>query len=95
MRDTHFPDDIRQYDNDPRSPFYNDGGKEVFIETRSAELLSDVTELDMVENSDIGEIVMDSWGNGKAGDKASMLSALDKYFEKLAETQTESEWCDK
>ena len=95
MSDSGYPDDIHQYDNDPRSPFYDDRGYELFFESRKQELIDDVSELGDVEVEDIGEIVMDSWGSGKAGDKAGLLTALDNYFSDLAEKQTNKEWSDK
>lgn len=95
MSDSGYPDDIRQYDNDPRSPFYDDSKHEAFVDSRKSELLDDVSELGDVEVEAIGEIVMDSWGNGKAGDKAGLLNALDKYFDNLADKQAEKEWEEK
>ena len=44
MSDPHYPDDIRKYDNDPRSPFYDDSAedaKDEWIDQRAEELAED------------------------------------------------------
>ena len=94
MKDTGYPDDIHQYDHDPRSPFYDDKGYESFIETRVEELLADISELMMVEGEDIAEIVFDQWQDGSSDNKKAVLKRLDDYFEKLADDQADKEWGD-
>ena len=37
---SHYPEDIRQYDNDPRSPFYDDS-YERYIETLAYDIATD------------------------------------------------------
>jgi len=39
MSDPNYPDDIRQYDHDPRSPFYNDPTESVAFENQKQEML--------------------------------------------------------
>ena len=44
MRNDNYPDDIREYDDDPRSPFYDsraDDAKEDWINNKIEELLAD------------------------------------------------------
>ena len=95
MRDTNFPDDIRQYDNDPRSPFYDDRGYELFFDSRVEELLKDITELTDVDHDAITEIIFDQWLDGSAANKTEMLNRLDTYFNSLAEKQADKEWGEK
>ena len=95
MSDSGYPDDIHQFDNEPRSPFYDDSNHEAFVDSRKQELLDDVSELGGVEVDAIDEIVIDSWGKGKAGDKAGLLTSLDNYFGDLADKQAEKEWGEK
>ena len=92
MSDPGYPDDIRQYDHDPRSPFYDDKGYELFFESRVDELLKDVTELTDVDHDAITEIIFDQWKDGKPANKTAMLNMLDKYFNGLAEKQADKEW---
>ncbi len=35
----NYPDNIRGHDGNPRSPFYDDGGLDLFIDTRMCELI--------------------------------------------------------
>ena len=95
MKDTGYPDDIRQYDNDPRSPFYDDRGYESFIESRVNELLDDVSELTNIKHDILLEIIFDQWGDGSAENKTKMLNRLDTYFNSLAENQADKEWGEK
>ena len=92
---SNYPDDIRQYDHDPRSPFYDDGGYELFIESRVDELMEDITELDNIDNDAIAEIIIDKWQEGSAKNKCELLNSLDTYFNNLAEKQAEKEWDEK
>ena len=39
---SNYPEDIRQYDNDPRSPFYDDRGTEWLMEERYIELIKEL-----------------------------------------------------
>lgn len=83
-----YPDDIANYDNDPRSPFYDDKGYSDFVDERVAELMEDVSEIDtdLISNEVIAEIVIDGWAD------KSFASELDKVFWLAAEKQAEQEW---
>ncbi len=35
----NYPDNIHSHDRNPRSPFYDDGGLDLFIDTRMCELI--------------------------------------------------------
>ena len=41
MSDPNYPDDIRQYDSDPRSPFYNDPTDCAAFEDKKQEILEE------------------------------------------------------
>lgn len=84
----NYPDNIRQYDHDPRSPFYDDSKHEEFIEHREKQLMDDVLQLNNVDIEHISEIIMEEWNF----DNVEMLDTLDDYFRSLAEKQAESEW---
>ena len=45
-RTDNYPDDIRQYDNDPRSPFFDDGGLEEAEEAMFEEIQTCLVEQD-------------------------------------------------
>ena len=94
MKDTCYPDDIRQYDHDPRSPFYDDGGYEAFYESRVDELLEDITEL-TIDHDAVLEIVFDQWLDGSAKNRQEVTNRLATYFGSLAENQADSEWGEK
>lgn len=34
-----YPDNMRQYDNNPRSPYFDDGGRDLFVDARMCELI--------------------------------------------------------
>lgn len=88
---SNYPDDIRKYDNDPRSPFFDDGGYDVWVDDRMGELLEDMSELDDIEEDVIAEIVLDEYSKKENNVK----QALDNYFEELAEAQANREWKEK
>ena len=92
MNDSGYPDDIRQYDSDPRSPFYDDKGYEAFYESRVAELLEDITEIMNIDHDAILEIVFDQWQDGSSYNKKEVLNRLGTYFNNLAENQANKEW---
>ena len=92
MKDPGYPDDIHQYDDDPRSPFYDDRGYESFFESRVNELLDDITELTDVGYDAIVEIIFDKY---QPTNKIEMLDRLDTYFNDLAEKQADKEWGEK
>ena len=92
---SNYPDDIHQYDSDPRSPFYDDKGYEAFYESRVAELLKDVTEIMNIDHDAILEIVFDQWQDGSSDNRKLVLIRLDIYFEGLAEIQADLEWSEK
>ncbi len=89
MKDTGYPDDIRQYDSDPRSPFFDDKGEEVWHENRVNELMENPGELNRAQNSVIVSISIDAYNET---DPQAVFSALTKYFEKLANAQADEEW---
>ena len=95
MKDSGYPDDILNYSDDPRSPFYDDSGYEAFYESRVNELLEDVTELMNVDHDAILEIIFDQWQDGSSDNKKAVLGRLDDYFESLAENQADLEWSEK
>ena len=94
MSDPGYPDGIHSSDSDPRSPFYDDGGYELFFESRVDELLEDVTELN-INHGAVLEIVFDQWQDGSAGNKTALIIRLDAYFKDLAEKQADKEWSEK
>ena len=94
MKDSGYPDDIRQYDNDPRSPFYDDKGYEAFFESRVDELLEDITEL-TIDHDAILEIIFDQWQDGSAKNRQEVTNRLATYFCSLAVNQADKEWSEK
>jgi len=36
---SNYPDNMRQYDNNPRSPYFDDSGRDLFIDARMCELI--------------------------------------------------------
>ena len=92
---SNYPDDIRQYDHDPRSPFYDDDGYELFTESRVEELLKDITELDNIDHDAILEIVFDQWQDGSKENRQEVTNRLATYFGSLAENLADKEWDNK
>ncbi len=90
MKGSGYPDDIHQYDSDPRSPFYDDGGKEDWIDNRRAELLDDPSELP-VDLELIGESIFDLY-ECKGYTKDMLHIWVVGYIEELADKQAAIDW---
>ena len=66
MSDPNYPDDIRQYDNDPRSPFYKD-------KTATPEFEDERLEITKERINDIGGYFLESFS--EVSDKLSVVLA--------------------
>ncbi len=87
------PEDTRQYDHDPRSPYYDDGGQEAWCEQRYDELLKDISEIDCLDLEKLGELVVDFWHTeGIRRSRHQLLDALGNYIEQQANAQTDKDW---
>lgn len=94
MERSNYPDDIRSYDNDSRSPFYNDRGEEKWCENRYTELLEDINELEL-DGDELLEVVYKNYDDKADPDKIKLLAAIVTYIEGQAGRQADDEWSDK
>ncbi len=85
MTGSNYPDDIRSYDNDPRSPFYDDKGEEAWCEARYTELLSDVHNLEL-DGDELLNVIYNNYD-----DKIKLTTAIIKYVESIASDQADDE----
>ena len=54
---SNYPDDMHCFDWHPRSPYYNDGGEEDFMESRTQEILQDLQDAPQDDLDIFGEYV--------------------------------------
>ncbi len=89
------PEDIRNFDQDPRSPYYDDGGQEAWCDQRYDELLKDVSEIDCLDPDVVSEIVVSYWDDKSedgVDDKKILLAKLGEYIERSAVQQSDKDW---
>jgi len=85
---------MSQYDSDPRSPNYDDGGWESWSEQRFSELGSDISEIkkrDLIEEN-IVDIIVDQWEIGDEKSQMHIVNYISQMIEKEIESQIETEW---
>ncbi len=85
----NYPDNIRQFDNDPRSPFYDDGGEELWVERRADELEKNIGELNEAFLEDTGEAMPDFLIEG--GEQL-LFETIHNLIVKASLKQAQYEW---
>jgi len=94
LGESNYPDDMSQYDSDPRSPNYDDGGWESWSEQRFSELAADISEIkkrDLIEEN-IVDIIVDQWEIGNEKSQMHIVNYISQMIEKEIESQIETEW---
>ena len=86
---SNYPDDIHQYDNDPRSPFYDDGGYEVALDEKIKEFLENPDDIE-VDLEKVGEAAIDFFCS-KEHTAVDFEIWLDSYIRECAQTQAEKD----
>ena len=84
---SNYPDDIHQYDNDPRSPFYDDGGYENFVEEKTNEYNDDCSGCSTIDDVVIVEIVWDEYPKFE-----NLTKRLSEYIETKIQAQVLIDW---
>lgn len=94
FNESNYPDDMSQYDNDPRSPNYDDGGYDDWADSRVAEFKSDISELN--EEAAIKEVmveqILDGWQIGNQEAQHAVINNIDGYIDQVAGERLEYEW---
>jgi len=87
MMSDNYPPDIRQYDNDSRSPFYNDGGYDAFVEEKTNEYNDDCSGCVTIDDVTINEIVWDEYPKFE-----NLAKRLSEYIETKIQEQVSLDW---
>ncbi len=90
------PDDMRQYDNDPRSPYYDDGGEEAWTETRYMKLIGmdGLADIECIDFETLGEIVAEFYNTPHCENRSIMVRKIETYVEAMACIQCEKDYED-
>ena len=86
MSDSGYPEDIHQYDNDPRSPFYDDKGYEAAWESKYNEFLDNPDDIE-VDLELIGEAMMSIYCSKDYDRTKDLHDWLYDYLAKCADKQ--------
>lgn len=80
-----YPYNIRGYDTNPRSPFYDDGGYDLFIDSRISDLMDDTSKIspDYFDEEEIAEL---------SASAALAATLIGEIFSVAASRQAEDEW---
>ena len=92
MNDSGYPDDIHRFDNDPRSPLYDDGGEENWKEERFNYLRKNPDCLDHLDYETLGEIVFNVFEIGDTYLPSDLHASVEGYIEDLIEKQIDNDW---
>ncbi len=86
---SNYPDDMHDHDHDPRSPYYDDGGREAAEETRYIEILEDVVnELDEIDTEALGMIVLEFYNAKHCLNHSIMVDKITSFLENEANEQS-------
>jgi len=93
---SNYPDDIRQHDNDPHSPFYDDGGAEAWTETRYMELIESETLEDLpgLDADKLLEIVEQYYNAPNCENRSIMVAKIVEHVEEVADKQSDEDFED-
>ena len=92
---SNYPDDIRQYDHDSRSPFYDDGGHEKYTEERANYLIENPDEIYLLNNEELGEILLGHYKSDEYVANTTLHKAMYDYIEKMAIEQASDDFDNK
>ncbi len=92
MEGSNYPDDMKDHDNDPRSPNYDDKGEEAWCEARYTEILNDISELNDIDEIGLNDVIISNYNLKNDPEKHQLLAALIKFIEGLASDQADVEW---
>ena len=84
---SNYPDDIHQYDNDPRSPFYDDKGYEAAFEEKYREFINNPSDIE-VDLDLVGESIMDIFCSKDYDWTKDLHDWVCDYLAKCADKQT-------